>query len=190
MTMTDTDLIYSFLEGHEASFGILMRRRRDMVYSLAYRLVGDADDAHDVTQRVFIKVFNKLHTLRNIDGFPAWLVQITRNMCLDELKSKHRKIMRRVDVMDEAVMVMSDANQAEQNSMNQLLEAALQRIPVEQREVVVMKELHQLSFAEIADVLEQPVNTVKSRLYYGLKALNMLVTTNPHFSNLRYETLS
>lgn len=184
--MTDADLIRHFLNGHEPSFSALMRRRQDTVYALAYRLLGDADAAADITQRVFIKVYERLPTLRDADGFVAWLIRITRNQCLDELKTKHRAIMRPWDPDAHADQAATDErtdSHADAGSRNRLLEAALQRIPPEQREVVVMKELHQLTFPEIAAILDLPENTVKSRLYYGLKALSKL-------ASLRHEHLS
>lgn len=190
MTMTDHQLIHAFLAGHEPSFELLMRRRRDLVYSIALRLMGDTDDAQDVTQNVFIKVYHKMHTLHSADAFQAWLVRITRNACMDLLKSKHRQIMRPVVLDDLDPIAELDPDHAEQQSLSMLLDAALSRIPVDQREVVVMRELHQLSFAEIADVLGEPVNTVKSRMYYGLKALHALVCTHPQFQQLRHELLS
>ncbi|MEN9839632.1 MAG: hypothetical protein RL177_1111 [Bacteroidota bacterium] len=190
MTMTETQLIHAFLAGHEPSFELIMRRRRDLVYSIALRLIGNADDAQDVTQNVFIKVYHKLHTLQSAEGFQAWLVRITRNACMDLLKSKHRQIMRPVDLDDLDVASEADADRAQQRSLAEFLESALARIPVDQREVVVMKELHQLSFQEIADVLGEPLNTVKSRMYYGLKALHALASTHPQFQQLRHERLS
>ena len=75
-------------------------------------------------------------------------------------------------------------------SLSKVLDAALQRIPIEQREVVVMRELHQLSFTEIAEVLGEPVNTVKSRMYYGLKALHALASSHPQFHQIRHDLLS
>lgn len=190
MTMTEPQLIHAFLAGHEPSFELLMRRRRDMVYSIALRLVGDADDAQDVTQNVFIKVYHKMHTLQSAEGFQAWLVRITRNACMDLLKSKHRQIMRPVDLEEIDAAAPSEADAAEHRSLANLLDAALLRIPVDQREVVVMRELHQLSFHEIAEVLGEPINTVKSRMYYGLKALHALACTHPQFKQLRHELLS
>lgn len=190
MTMTDPQLIQAFLNGHEPSFELLMRRRRDLVYSIAVRLIGNPDDAQDVTQNVFIKVYQKMHTLKSADGFQAWLVRITRNACMDLLKSKHRQIMRPVDLDEVDVAAAADADAAEQQSLSKVLDAALQRIPIEQREVVVMRELHQLSFTEIAEVLGEPVNTVKSRMYYGLKALHALASSHPQFHQIRHDLLS
>lgn len=190
MTMTDSQLIHAFMNGNDGAFEPLMRRRRDLVYSIALRLIGDADDAQDVTQNVFIKVYHKIHTLQSVDGFQAWLVRITRNACMDLLKSKHRQVMRSVDLAEFDEPGEADADRAEQGSLSHLLEAALARIPMEQREVIVMKELHQLSFQEIADVLGAPLNTVKSRMYYGLKALHTLASSHPQFQELRHERLS
>lgn len=184
--LTDADLIRHYLNGHDPSFTALMRRRQDIVYSLALRLVGDPETAQDVTQRVFIKVYERLPALREPEGFLGWLLKITRNQCLDELKTKHRAIMRPLDpdrMPEAADETLRADSHAEQVSTIRLLEDALQRIPAEQREVVVMKELHQLTFPEIASILDLPENTVKSRLYYGLKALSKHAT-------LRHEHLS
>ncbi len=190
--MTDPELIYATRGGDERAFGRLVERWRGPVYNLALRLLADTDAAADVTQRTFIKVHQKLADLKAVEGFTVWVLQIARNQCLDELKRVKRHRLRAVPLEDRHDLAGTDsADQAVgQALLSDRIQAALQRIPAEQREVVVMKELQQLSFPEIAAVLTIPVNTAKSRCFYGLKALHAVLMSDPAYATIRHEYLS
>ena len=181
--MTDAELIQDFLDGHEASFNLLLRRWQKRLYNFVLRNVGDRDEARDLCQQVFIRVHRRLAGLRQPERFSSWLYQIAANACLDWQRTRQAQPTRRLedaelagDVTDAlplsagAGVIATDAA-AQRRDVSNLLSRALQRIPAEQRVVVVMKEYQDLKFTEIAAILQIPVNTAKSRLYYGLKAL-------------------
>ena len=184
--MNDADLIARFLEGQVTAFNTLVWRWQDRLYNFVLRYVGNREEARDLCQQIFIRVYRSLGDLRNPERFSTWIYQIALNTCRDQLRQRQRHPNLSLDHFEEehgqphpsleqvdAQSPPADA-QAHEQDLRDLLSRALQTIPEEQRVVVVMKEYQNLKFTEIAAVLEAPVNTVKSRLYYGLKGLRKI----------------
>jgi RNA polymerase sigma-70 factor (ECF subfamily) len=192
----DAELIEQFKSGNDRAFNLLISRWNDAIYNFCLRVMGDRDDAAEITQRVFIKVYRKVESLQKPGAFKSWLYQIAMNQCRDEIKRRKRFQLFGGTSADynESQAVMEDQPtfdihdnpelQLDQLQLRSQIDRALLRIPEEQRLVVVMKELQQLTFPEIALVLETPEGTVKSRLYYGLRALNKIMTTHSHMDTL------
>lgn len=184
----DAQLAESLQEGNERAFHLLLQRWNDPIFNFCLRLTGDADDAADCTQKTFIKVYQKIGGLKNTGVFSSWIYRIALNQCRDELKRKERFRLFRFspvsqqsehsDEISDPIDTDMDNNpehSLQRSQLRLMIESALDRIPSEQREIVVMKEFQQLTFPEIAEILRLPENTVKSRLYYGLKALHKLL---------------
>lgn len=184
----DAQLAESLQEGNERAFHLLLQRWNDPIFNFCLRLTGDADDAADCTQKTFIKVYQKIGSLKNTRVFSAWMYRIALNQCRDELKRKERFRLFRFnpvsqqpehsDEISDPIDTDMDNNpehSLQRSQLRLMIESALNRIPSEQREIVVMKEFQQLTFPEIAEILRLPENTVKSRLYYGLRALHKLL---------------
>jgi RNA polymerase sigma-70 factor, ECF subfamily len=180
--MTDAELIARFSEGHEPAFDLLVRRWQTRLYNFVLRYVGDPDDARDVCQQVFIRMYRKLGDLRDAELFSSWLYRTALNACHDLRKHQSAHPAQQLDEETPGdVLARSDAGwsnnpppadaAAHARDLRDLLNRALQAIPDDQRLVVVMKEYEGLKFVEIAAILQIPANTAKSRLYYGLKAL-------------------
>jgi RNA polymerase sigma-70 factor (ECF subfamily) len=171
------------LDGNIHAFNTLVWRWEKSVYNFTMRYIGDREAAKDVSQKTFIRVYQKLHGLREPDRFSTWLYQIAINICRDELKSRRRRDTVSLEDFrhnrngSEKEMLKNPADslhpesQANQRDLRELLALALQEVPEEQRVVIVMKEYQGLKFTEIAEILQTSVNTVKSRMYYGLAAL-------------------
>ncbi len=185
--MTDDQLIEQFLAGNLQAFNLLVWRWQKPIYNFALRFLGNADDAHEVTQKTFIKAYKKLHTLKDRHKFNTWLHQIALNLCRDENKRRRRRTFISLDRIEpkwqsrlekktlpgiEGATVEKALQQME---LQQILQQALERIPEEQRTVVILKELQGMKFTEIAELLGISVNTVKSRMYYGLNALRKIL---------------
>jgi RNA polymerase sigma-70 factor, ECF subfamily len=183
--MTDAELIQHFRGGHQASLNLLLRRWQKRLYNFVLRFVGDRDEAGDLCQQVFIRVHSRLSSLREPERFSSWLYQIATNACLDWQKGRSGRRTQRLEVVESTGGVThpglttgdgktaTDAA-AHRRETSDLLSRALQEIPPDQRVVVVMKEYEGLKFTEIAAILQIPVNTAKSRLYYGLRALKAI----------------
>jgi RNA polymerase sigma-70 factor (ECF subfamily) len=188
--MTDRDLIEKDLSGSDDAFNTLVWRWQKIIFNFAWRDLGNRDEAHDVAQQVFIRVYRNLHKLKDRDRFSTWIYQIAANLCRDVIKQRRRRQVLSLESMQESGSAELAANDAftlmpegdqhpdrivSRSQLRDLLEKALQEIPEEQRIVVVMKEYQNLKFTEIAEILGAPVNTIKSRLYYGLNALKKVL---------------
>ncbi len=185
--MADEILIERFLSGDVSAFNTLVWRWEKQIYNFILRYLGDYELAKDAMQRTFIRVYKGLSKLRDRKKFSTWLFQIALNQCKDELKKRKRKHVsisevRRDDSSGsrEIVSVIADPNNGpesvtQMDSVTSILKKALQCIPEEQRVVIIMKEYHGLKFIEIAEILSVPLNTIKSRMYYGLNSLRKVL---------------
>jgi len=185
--MTDEILIERFLSGDISAFNTLVWRWEKQIYNFILRYLGDYELAKDVMQRTFIRTYKSLSKLKDRKKFSTWLFQIALNQCKDELKKKKRKHVSISEVRRgensgsrEIVSIVTDPSNGPENatqmdSITSVLKKALQYIPEEQRVVIIMKEYHGLKFIEIAEILSVPLNTIKSRMYYGLNSLRKVL---------------
>lgn len=181
--MSDPEIIDRFLKGDASAFNLLVWQWEKRIYNFILRYVGDREQAQDLSQKTFIRVYQNLHRLRDPRRFSTWIHQIAVNLCRDELKSRRRRRWFSLEALREKRDGHPEAGNltpphdaageaaAHQNDLRDILNRALQSIPEEQRVVVIMKIYQDLKFTEIAEALDTSVNTVKSRLYYGLRAL-------------------
>lgn len=198
MTMEDAQLIEKFLNGDHSAFNTLVWRWEKPVFHFNYRYLGDFELAKDITQKVFIRIYKNLKKLKEHQKFTSWMYQIAANLCKDEIKRIKRQNSVSIDAIKENNsenvydLVDHDTNQPDtkvnQQQIEHIIKQALQSIPEEQRIVIIMKEYQGLKFKEIAEALGEPINTVKSRMYYGLNALRkVFVRWNLDEEVLRYE---
>lgn len=172
--MDEAALISSAREGDLDSFNRLVLAYQDMVYSQAYRLMGDADAAEDASQEAFISAYRSIHSYRG-GSFKAWLMRIVTNACYDELRRRKRRPtvpLEPVDADDEEVESprwMEDPGEtpeeaAQRSELNSALQGCLNELPVEFRVVVVMVDVQGMDYTEASQALGAPLGTVKSRL--------------------------
>lgn len=186
--MTDDQLIERFLDGDVQAFNTLVWRWQQPIYNFVLRYTSRHDDASEITQKTFIKVHKSLSRLKDKRKFSTWIYQIALNTCRDEAKRRRNHAVYSLDGMREngwfdlpddgttgGQKVESPEKALQRSELRDLLERALAQIPEEQKAIVVMKEYQGLKFAEIAEVLGLSVNTVKSRMYYGLHALKKIL---------------
>lgn len=172
--MDDAQLIRQFRNGDRESFNRLANRWQDRIHRFAYRYFADRDEAAEITQKTLINVYQKIDLLHDEGKFSPWIYRIANNLCIDESRKNGRRKTTPIDSLidpPETAERITPATRLEQRELGELLQKALLSIPEEQRAVIILKEYEGLKFREIADALEQPLNTVKSRMYYGLQAL-------------------
>jgi len=188
--MNDGALIKQFCEhGQVNAFNTLVWRWQKPIYNFVLRYLGDPEDAREITQQTFIKAHRNLPHLKDHARFSTWLYQIAVNLCRDEIKKRRRRKTYSLESMQENsdqqnardLLPVADEGASPDNivsrkELRDILARALQQIPEEQREVVIMKEYQGLKFTEIAEALGIPLNTAKSRMYYGLTALRKILT--------------
>ena len=173
MDDSDHELIRRFRAGEGDAFEGLVRRWETTVLNLAYRITGHVEDAKDIRQRAFIHAFRGLPTFDGRARFSTWLQRIVINLCRDELRSR----MSRNNVMETAPdkpspSPTSSGDPAEREEAGRIVAKAVRSLPPDEREVVVLRHYQGLRFSEIADMLEAPVATIRSRMLRGLKRLH------------------
>ena len=149
-----------------------MTRYRRKVFNVAYKFVGRHDEAEDLTQDIFLKVFRSLHTFDRRANFQTWLISVSRNLCIDHYRSvrKERESLdRNVDTADLAPASPAPGPMAalEQQDRVTLLRDAMAALPEGLRTAVLLRDLQELSYQDIADRLGVPEGTVKSRINRG-----------------------
>jgi len=167
-----TALIQQCLNGDQAAWQTIVRTHRRKVFNIAYKFVGSVDEAEDLTQDVFIKVFRSLSTFDRRANFQTWLYSVTRNLCIDHYRAlrKEREALNRdldVDVLAPASPDRSPLQILESQDQAALLRRALDRLPAAMRTAVVLRDLQELSYEDIAQKLDLPDGTVKSRISRG-----------------------
>jgi RNA polymerase sigma-70 factor (ECF subfamily) len=155
-----------------ANLDQIVRQHWRKVFNLAYKFVGRHDEAEDLTQDIFLKIFKALHTFDRRANFQTWLISISRNLCIDHYRSvrKERETMARdVDAseLSPASRERGPDSQLELVKLKKLIHSALGELPIALRQAVVLRDLQELSYQEIADQLGLPEGTVKSRINRG-----------------------
>jgi len=165
-------LIHRCLQGDERAWATIVSQHWRRVFNVAYKFVGRHDEAEDLTQEIFLKIFKSLDTFDRRANFQTWLVSVSRNLCIDHYRSvrKERETIDR-DV-DAASLSPASADESpiaalEQRDRVTLLRQALARLPDTLRSAVVMRDIQELSYQEIANRLDLPEGTVKSRINRG-----------------------
>jgi RNA polymerase sigma-70 factor (ECF subfamily) len=167
--------------GDTDSLGLLVGRWEQPLFRFVYRMMPRQEDAHDVCQETFLRILKKSHRYRPGSRFSTWMYQIALNLCRDQARRRKRwgMIMADNKAFDERLRpaeppspgTYDPASAAERNELSQAVYQAMDQIPREQREVLILKEYEGLKFKEIAEILGCPESTVKSRMYYGLSGL-------------------
>ena len=170
----DAQLVQRCLQGEGSAWEELVRRHTRRVYNVCYRFVGNRTEAEDILQDVFLRVYRTLASYRSAHGgFATWVTSVTRNLLIDHYRRTKRD--RLTDSLDDAMPVVENKESVARRPDEQALlgelsgqvQSALTRLSPELREAVILRDLQQLEYAEIQQVLEVPEGTVKSRINRG-----------------------
>ena len=169
---TPDSLIEQCLAGDQIAWEQIVRQNWRKVFNVAYKFVGKHDEAEDLTQDIFLKIFKALKTFDRRANFQTWIISISRNLCIDHYRSVRKErqtIARDVDSNDlqPATPERGPYAQAEHQDLKAQLRQALETLPITPRTAVVLRDLQELSYQEIADRLGLPEGTVKSRINRG-----------------------
>jgi RNA polymerase sigma factor (sigma-70 family) len=169
---TPDSLIEQCLSGDQVAWEAIVRQNWRKVFNVAYKFVGKHDEAEDLTQDIFLKIFKALNTFDRRANFQTWIISISRNLCIDHYRSVRKErqmIAREVDTGDlqPASADRGPYQAAEHQDLRGLLKQALQTLPATLRTAVILRDLQELSYQEIADRLGLPEGTVKSRINRG-----------------------
>src|SRR5687768_2225156 len=166
------EIIERCLNGDQAAWESIVRMYRRKVFNVAYKFVGRHDQAEDLTQDVFLKLYKSLDTFDRRANFQTWLVSVSRNLCIDHYRSVRKEretIDRDVDPgeLTPAAATVSPIAALEQADRVALLKKAMAQLPPTLRSAVLLRDIQELSYQEIADRLHLPEGTVKSRINRG-----------------------
>jgi len=191
--MTDSEkiLLRQSKAGDLVSFERLIEKHQQVAYNVAYRMVGNEEDAKDMTQEAFIKVFKSIGSFREDSSFSTWLYRIVMNTCKDELRKKKIKVVsidRDIEVGESSVsfeipdQTYSPEVVYEKKQLHQMLSQALTELPETNRIVVIMRDVQGFSYEDIAECINVPVGTVKSRINRGRHMLREMITKDRNLS--------
>ena len=184
LQLSDEDLMAEFQNGRVEAFEILVQRYKDPLSNYIYRFLGDMKECEDLLQETFLRVYRNRHSYRRIAKYSTWLYTIAGNLA----RSEHRKRKRRrvyslqsvnrddeeyeVEIPDETYL---PDLQTESLLQDKFVQETLRQIPDEFREVVVLRDIQQLSYEEIAEITGLPMGTVKSRINRGRTKLQQML---------------
>lgn len=178
--LTDEQLVEAAVNENSEAFGEIVKRWERKIFALCFGMLTREDEARDAAQETFIAAYRNLKNFRGEARVSSWLHRIAVNQCLT---TKRRTKTRSEDFLDDetaaedkvfvAPLHLLPSKTTEQNERLKLVRQAVGSLPVDLRQVIVMKEFEEMTFQEISDVLQLPLSTVKSRVYTALKQLRM-----------------
>ena len=178
MPSTDEELVARSMGGDLDSFNQLVLRWERPIYALAYRVIGREEDARDVAQETFLRAFRALKGFKGQAKFSSWLYRITLNLCRDWIRRERRTPVVQAPEGVDVIELAGESSPSEtieqlvsRHEIGRAVGKAMSQLPEEQRTAIILKEYHGLTFQEIADLLDCPLSTVKTRLYQGLTVL-------------------
>ena len=184
--LTDEQLVDLAVSENSEAFGEIVKRWERKIFALCFGMLGREDEASDAAQETFIAAYRNLSNFRGEARVSSWLHRIAVNQCLT---TKRRKRTRAEEFLDDedgtaentfvASPKLSPAFSTEKLERLVIVRQAVSALPLELRQVVVMKEFEEMTFHEISETLDLPLSTVKSRLYTALKQLRMRLERLP-----------
>lgn len=172
---SDRELVRRFQDGDRDAFAVLMDRHERRVFNLAYRMVGRREEALEATQEAFLSCFRHLGRFRGDAAFSTWLHRIALNACYDLLRRRPTVVSLDAEVPPP----LPEPDHSDAVAAATDVQRALLNVPEEFRAVLVMHDVQDLPLQEIAEALEIPVGTVKSRLHRGRVALGRALGVGP-----------
>lgn len=165
----DEDLVRRFLDGDRLAFGALVERHEVRVYNLALRMTGREEDAKDATQDAFLAAYRKLRTFRGEAAFTTWLHRVTVNACYDLLRKRQRAPL--LDDAERAPEPPPSSDHADDTALTLDVQRALLQVPVDFRAAMILHDVQDLPYEQVAAILDVPIGTVRSRIHRGRVAL-------------------
>ena len=168
---TDEELIARFQEGDEQAYVELVNRFRNRLMSFIYRYVNDMEQAEDIVQDAFLKLYTHKHYYKNIAKFSTWIYTIAANLAKTELRKKKSRKVTYLSQMGpeerdyELPAVEPDTDELAQSEyIENKIQAAIQKLPLHFRTVTILRDIQELSYEEISKIVDVPLGTVKSRI--------------------------
>ncbi len=186
INLTDEQLVELAISENPNAFGEIVKRWERKIFALCFGMLAREEEAKDAAQETFIAAYRNLKNFRGDAKVSSWLHRIAVNQCLTTIrraKTRSESFLDDEENADKKVFVaplhQMPSRTAEQTERLYLVRQAIGTLPVDLRQIIVMKEFEEMTFQEISDVLDLPLSTVKSRLYTALKQLRMKLERTP-----------
>jgi RNA polymerase sigma-70 factor (ECF subfamily) len=170
----DAECVRRVQRGDTDSFEVLVRRHEKAIFNLVYRLLGNYDEAAEVAQEVFLSAFKSIHQFRGEANFSTWLYRIGLNHASTRRKSLNSTLQRHLPLDGTEVIADSavdPAKSVEHKEIQQRVQQALNSLDPEDARIILLRDLQDVPYEEVAEMLDIPVGTVKSRLHRARQAL-------------------
>ncbi len=187
----EAKIIRAVVDGNTNAFEDLVLEYQKQVYHIALKMTGNEEDALDLSQETFLKAFRTLPSFRGEAGFGSWLYRMTANLCIDFLRKKKRQGSEQIlsldaEEEDRRPTELPDLRYEPQSALEkketrEKVQAGLQKLPHEQRLILVLRDVEGFSYQEISDALKIELGTVKSRIYRARAHLARLLTEDGNF---------
>lgn len=175
--MEDDELIKLCQDGDKTAFEMLFRKYNKLVYGIAYRMTNNKEDALDLTQDIFLNIYQNINKFKFKSTFSTWLYRISVNMCIDELR--RRKKYNNASETESQNQIEIDERTPEDyaisNERERLIKEAINSLNEKDRAIIVLRDIEGLSYNEIADVLKCSLGRVKSRIHEARKKLKVFL---------------
>lgn len=165
----DVEIINRVKKGNKEAYGIIVKKYMKKAYFVALGLVGDSNDALDLSQTAFIKAYRSLSSFDQKRPFLPWFYAILRNLCLNFIKRK--KSIFIIPLKEGAESDIFPGRKDYQEDVKEIVSKAISSLSYEERELILLKYFQEYSYKEMAQILNCPVGTIMSRLYYARKKL-------------------
>jgi RNA polymerase sigma-70 factor (ECF subfamily) len=182
--------------GDVEAFEHLIEGYQKKVYNIALRMIGNYDDAYDMAQETFIRVFRSIKNFKEQSSFSTWVYKITTNVCLDELrKRKNRNVVSldddiKLDNNEVKRQVQDDKPTpdvlVEMDELKNIVNDAINKLSGEHRTAIILRDIHGFSYEEISEIINCPQGTVKSRINRARRALKELLQTKTELLDIKY----
>lgn len=167
--VSERETLLRVQKGDKQAYGRIVKKYMRSAYFLALGFVHNHEDALDASQDAFVKAFRKIKTFDANRPFFPWFYRILKNLCLDRL----RRVRRRKEIPLEGARVL--ASPEEDRDLKRAVWRGIEQLPLLEKEIIILRYFHQLSYAEIAECIQRPVGTVMSSLYYAKKKLKTTI---------------
>lgn len=183
---SDADVVRAVNAGDASAYRTLVERYQERVYAVLYGMVRNREDARDLTQETFVRAYQNLGRFQNQSGFYTWVYRIAMNVGVDHIRRQKKRAHEAFEdgvatretggAMSEGLHRDGPGRSLERKRLHARLMDALEALPEDQRQIVVLREVDGMSYKEISEVLEIPEGTVMSRLFYARKKLQGLLS--------------
>lgn len=170
----DAECVRRVQQGDTDSFEVLVRRHQKAIFNLVYRLLGNYDEAAEVAQEVFLSAFKSIHQFRGEANFSTWLYRIGLNHASTRRKSLNSSQQRHIPLDGTEVIAegtVDPAKNFEHKEIQQRVQQALNSLDPEDARIILLRDLQDVPYEDVAEILDIPVGTVKSRLHRARQAL-------------------